>query len=291
MGPTASATPAGGRVHPGAIPPILAYHKIERRLELGVTRLSPRRFARQMQRLADDGWTTLTLSEVAACANGTRAPGPKELAITFDDAYRGLRDHAFPILEELGFEAACFVITEYAGRLNRWDVAYGGRRFAHLAWRDMRRWQARGIEFGSHTATHPRLTWLDATAVSRELVESRRALACALDVVPWSISWPFGAAGPRERRLATDAGYVAGFDLANRWRGDAMAIPRRPVYVWAPPTPAVGVLAPIEWIGAIGANRCAVGTTLIQRWSGRRALPANDATRSSARRLESAMGE
>ena len=147
------------------------------------------------------------------------------------------------------------------------------------------------MEFGSHTATHPRLTWLDAAAVTRELVESRRALACALDVVPWSISWPFGAAGPRERRLATDAGYVAGFDLANRWRGDAMAIPRRPVYVWAPPTPAVGVLAPIEWIGAIGANRCAVGTTLIQRWSGRDALPANDATRSSARRLESAMGE
>ncbi len=278
-------------MHPGAIPPILAYHKIETRLELGVTRLSPRRFARQMQRLANDGWTTLTLSEVAACARGARALGPKELAITFDDAYRGLRDHAFPVLEELGFDATCFVITEYAGKLNRWDVAYGGRRFAHLTWRDMRRWQDRGIEFGSHTATHPRLTWLAADEVTRELVESRRTLARALDTVPWAISWPFGAAGERERRLATEAGYVAGFDLANRWRGDAMAIPRRPVYVWAPPTPAVGVLAPIEWIGAIGANRCAVGTTLIQQWGRSRARPTRDATRSSARRLESAMGE
>ena len=291
MHPTATERSSGGRVHPGAIPPILAYHKIETRLELGVTRLSPRRFARQMRRLANDGWTTLTLSEVAACASGARALGPKELAITFDDAYRGLRDHAFPVLAELGFDATCFVITEYAGKLNRWDVAYGGRRFAHLAWRDMRRWQERGIEFGSHTATHPRLTWLDAEAVTRELVESRRALGRALDAVPWAISWPFGAAGARERRLATEAGYVAGFDLANRWRGDSMAIPRRPVYVWAPPTPAVGLLAPIEWIGAIGANRCAVGTTLIQRWSRRRAGPTTDATRSSARRLESAMGE
>ena len=288
---TATDMPSGGQVHPAAIPPILAYHKIERRLELGVTRLSPRRFARQMHRLADAGWTTLTLSEVAACASGTRALGPKELAITFDDAYRGLRDHAFPVLEELGFDATCFVITDYAGKLNRWDVAYGGRRFAHLTWRDMRRWQERGIEFGSHTATHPRLTWLDAETVARELVESRRALALALDVVPWSISWPFGAAGPRERRLATDAGYAAGFDLANRWRGDAMAIPRRPVYIWAPPTPAVGVLGPIEWIGAIGANRCAVGTTLIQRWSGIPAAATTGATRSTARRLESAMGE
>src|SRR5688500_11033266 len=106
MPPTASGMSSGGRVHPGAIPPILAYHKIERRLELGVTRLSPRRFAKQMRRLADAGWTTLTLSEVAACAAGSRPVGVNELAITFDDAYRGLRDHAFPVLEELGFGAS-----------------------------------------------------------------------------------------------------------------------------------------------------------------------------------------
>ena len=59
----------------------------------------------------------------------------------------------------------------------------------------------------------------------------------------------------------------------------------------APPTPAVGPLASIEWIGAIGANRCAVGTTLIQRWSRGATPPTGEATRSSARRLESAMGE
>ena len=288
---TASALPAGDHAQRGPVPPILAYHKIEARLELGVTRISPRRFARQMHRLADAGWTSLTLADVAACAAGARPLGAKELAITFDDAYRGLRDHAFPVLAELGFTATCFAITEYAGKLNRWDVAYGGRRFAHLTWRDMRRWQSRGIEFGSHTATHPRLTWLGADEVAREMVESRRALACALDVVPWAVSYPFGAAGARERRLARDAGYASGFDLAGRWRGDAMAIPRRPVYLWAPPTPAVGVLAPLEWIGAIGANRCSVGTTLIQRRTRARRAAPTDATRSSERRLESAMGE
>jgi peptidoglycan/xylan/chitin deacetylase (PgdA/CDA1 family) len=288
---TAESHRASGHAPRGEIPPILSYHKIERRMELGVTRLSPRRFARQMQRLAGAGWTSLTLDEVAACVCGTRPLGPRELAIAFDDAYRGLRDHAFPVLRDVGYSATCFVITEYAGRLNRWDVAYGGRRFAHLAWRDMRRWQGHGIEFASHTATHPRLTWLPDDAVDREMALSRRALASALDVVPWAISYPFGAAGPRERRIARAAGYTAGFALAGRWRGDAMAIPRRPVYVWAPPTPGVGILAPLEWLGAVGANRCAVGTTLIQRLSrGDRARFA-PVTRSSAPRLESAMGE
>ncbi len=254
-----------GHARGGSIPPILSYHKVERRAELGVTRLSPRRFARQMHRLAAAGWTTISLDEVVACARGERTLGPRELAISFDDAYRGLRAHAFPVLEEIGFTATCFVITDFAGRLNRWDVAYGGRRFAHLAWRDMRRWQERGIEFASHTATHPRLTWLPAADVARELAESRRAIACALDSVPWAISYPFGAAGDRERAIARESGYTAGFDLAGRWKGDPMAITRRPVYMWAPPTPGVGALAPLEFIGAIGANRCAVGTTVWQK--------------------------
>jgi peptidoglycan/xylan/chitin deacetylase (PgdA/CDA1 family) len=122
------------------VPRILCYHKIDRRRELGITRLSPRRFARHIDALATNGWRTLTLDELAACVLGDRALAPNELAITFDDAYRGLREHAFPVLEAYEFSATCFVITAYAGRLNRWDVAYGGRRFAHLAWRDMRRW-------------------------------------------------------------------------------------------------------------------------------------------------------
>ena len=46
-----------------ALPPILCYHKVDPRLELGVTRISPGRFARQVERLARDGWRTLTLAE------------------------------------------------------------------------------------------------------------------------------------------------------------------------------------------------------------------------------------
>src|ERR1700677_2976412 len=159
-----------------ALPPILCYHKVERQRELGVTRLAPRRFARQIERLAVDGWRAPTLDEFPQCALGVRPVGDRELAITFDDGYRGLREHAFPVLRAAGFTAICAIITDFAGRLNRWDVAYGGRRFAHLAWRDIRRWQGQGIEFVSHTATHPRLTWLSDQAVATEFARSRQAL-------------------------------------------------------------------------------------------------------------------
>jgi peptidoglycan/xylan/chitin deacetylase (PgdA/CDA1 family) len=245
---------------------------VERRHELGVTRISPRRFAHQIERLSDAGWRSLTLAELGACVRGERVAAPKELAITFDDAYRGLRDHAFPVLEAHGFGATCFAITEYAGRLNRWDVAYGGRRFAHLSWRDMRRWQGRGIDFASHTATHPRLTWIDDEQLTAELSDSRAALAAALDVDSTAVSYPFGACKARERDRAAREGYDTGFTLARRWSGDALLAPRTPVYLWAPPLPAVGLLAPLERLVGAVANRCAVGTTLIscvRRGSGR----------------------
>lgn len=257
------------------LPHILCYHKIERRLELGVTRLSPRRFARQMERFAADGWRSLTLDELAAAARGERVPRAKELAITFDDAYRGLREHAFPVLEALGFSATCFVITEYAGRLNAWDVAYGGRRFAHLAWRDMRKWEGRGISFASHTATHPRLTWCSDAEVRREMRRSRSAMHAALGSAPRAISYPFGAFGEREMVVARSEGYDTGFALAGRWTGDAMGVTRLPVYPWSLPKPGIGALAAVERAGALGANRCAVGTSLWKRW---REEPEPDAT-------------
>ena len=247
------------------LPPVLCWHKIEPRHELGVTRISPRRFARQIERLARSGWRALSLRELIACARGERPVGARELAITFDDAYRGLREHAFPVLADHGFAAACFVITDYAGRLNRWDVAYGGRRFAHLAWRDIERWRARGIDFASHTATHARLTWESEARVRVEFARSRAALESALGEPGLAVSYPFGAAGPRETALARDAGYTAGFTLVRAWRGDPMMIPRTPVYVWSPPLPAVGWLGPLERLGASAANGCAVGTTILQR--------------------------
>ena len=247
------------------LPLILCYHKIERRAELGVTRLTPRRFARQMEALAGRGWQAIGWEVLLSGIRGERAFGERELLITFDDAYRGLRSHAFPVLEALGWPSLCFVITDFAGRLNRWDVAYGGRRFAHLSWRDARRWEGRGVSFGSHTARHPRLTWLDDRALRSELEGSLRALTGGCDRPVPVLSYPFGAARAREARAARDAGYAAAMTLATRWEGDPFAISRLPVYAWSPPAPGVGWLAPAEWVAAATANRCAVGTSILHR--------------------------
>lgn len=257
--------PQAGGATLRVIPPVLCYHKVERRRELGVTRLSPRRFAAQIEAMARAGWRGVSLREFAECVSGARRAGDREVLITFDDAYRGLREHAFPVLRAAGFGAACFVITDFAGRLNRWDVAFGGRRFPHLAWRDVERWHADGIAFGSHTASHPRLPWVDATRLHAELVRSRDALAAVLGGPPLAIAYPFGAAGERETSAAAAAGYALGFRVGGQWAGDPGRVPRTPVHCWSSALPGVGPLAGLERLVATAAARCAIGTTLWQR--------------------------
>ena len=246
------------------LPPVLCYHKVERRHEFGVTRLSPRKFAAQVHALARAGWRGLTLSEFSAIIAGRRTAHERDILITFDDAYRGLRDYAFPVLRDAGFGAGCFVITDYAGRLNRWDVAYGGRRFAHLTWRDIERWHAVGIDFGSHTATHPRLRWVDDRQLDAELLISRHALELALGAPAVALAYPFGSASTRETLAASRAGYSVGFGVGGRWQHDPMLIPRSPVHCWSPNLPVTGVHAWVARLASTAAARCAVGTTLLR---------------------------
>jgi peptidoglycan/xylan/chitin deacetylase (PgdA/CDA1 family) len=247
------------------IPPVLCYHKIERRRELGVTRLSPSHFTAQVHALAQAGWRGMSLRDFVAVVRGDRRAAANELLITFDDAYRGLRDYAFPVLRDVGYSAVCFVITDFAGRLNRWDVAYGGRRFAHLAWRDIETWSARGIAFGSHTATHPRLSWVDDVRLYDELERSRLAMNEALGDTATAISYPFGAVDARVIAAAVRCGYTAGFTIGGRWAADALRIPRHAVHCWSPLLPVVGPLGRVERAVSTIASRFAVGTSLWQR--------------------------
>src|SRR5437762_4079343 len=154
--------------------PVLCYHRVGGPLELGVTRVGRSVFARQMTALARAGWHTLTLDEFSKPR--TTHDAPRTFLLTFDDGYASLAGYAYPVLADLGFTAATFLITDYVGKTNTWDVRYTWNRLKHLSWTDIERWRARGFEFASHAATHRRLTWLDDAAIETELRGSRETL-------------------------------------------------------------------------------------------------------------------
>jgi peptidoglycan/xylan/chitin deacetylase (PgdA/CDA1 family) len=200
--------------------------------------------------------------------------------LTFDDAYAALAEHAFPVLADLGLTALVFVVTDYPGRDNDWDVHYGWRRFRHLSWDDLAYWQARGIEVHSHGVTHARLTWLSDVQAEDELGRSRAMITRRLGVSPAGIAYPFGAVDARVQALAGAAGYSLGFAGPAGHGGHqpgaagCLALRRRPVYAWDVFAPPVVLREDLAGAFAMAVarltSRVAVGTALIQRLSGAR---------------------
>ena len=115
-------------------------------------------------------------------------------------------------------------------RLHR--VHQGGSRFRLLTLAEIRRLLEAGMDIGSHTVSHPKLSQLPAESSWKEIAESRCDLEKALGVPVWSIAYPFGGAdsvSTRELRMAASAGYDCafinfggGFKRGTPW----LAIPR-----------------------------------------------------------------
>ena len=167
----------------------------------------------------------------------------------------------------MGFTATTFLITDYIGKSNAWDIQYTREPLRHLDWNAIEAWKARGFEFASHTATHARLTWLDDARVTDELARSRETLSKRLGDCP-AVAYPFGAVDDRVARLASGAGYSLGFDGVAGIEGDPLRLSRVPVYLWDLANTPFGLrddeLGVAGRIVAYLANRCAVGTSVMK---------------------------
>jgi len=243
---------------------------------LGVTRVGRSVFARQMTALAKAGWRTLTLDEFSRTTRAAR----RTFLLTFDDGYASLADYAYPVLADLGFTATTFLITDYVGKTNTWDVRYTWDRLRHLNWNEIERWRGRGFDFASHGATHRRLTWLDDDEVHVDLGRARELLRNRLGPQAGrAVAYPFGAADGRIMRHAESAGYELGFGGV-RASGSRFDVARVPVYFWDRGDVPFGLRE--DGLGALGrivahaANRCAIGTTIMQAIRNS-ALPAESA--------------
>ncbi|HXO86943.1 MAG TPA: polysaccharide deacetylase family protein [Gemmatimonadales bacterium] len=253
----------------------MCYHRIGGPLELGVTRVGRSVFARQMTALAKAGWRTMSLGEFAGPLPTPHSP--RRFLLTFDDGYASLAEHAYPVLADLGFSATTFLITDYVGKANTWDVRYTWDRLPHLSWQQVEHWRTRGFDFGSHGATHRRLTWLEDEAVQADLGRSREVLRARLGAeAARAIAYPFGAVDSRIVRHAEATGYELGFGGV-KGNGDSLHLPRVPVYFWDIGDVPFGLRD--DGFGALGrlvahvANRCAVGTTMLQALTRKSAPP------------------
>ena len=220
----------------GVTPPdvlVLCYHAVSERWRSPLT-ISPGAMEDQLERVLARGYEPVTFS-----TSVLHPPAARTLAVTFDDAFRSVRDIALPVLRRLGVPATVFAPTALVGRpepmawagLEAWARGPHADELRVLGWDDLAGLAAAGWEIGSHTRTHPRLPGLDDEALARELHGSRTDCEAALARPCRALAYPYGAVDARVVRAAAAAGYQAAASPLGRPLGHpALAFARIGLY-------------------------------------------------------------
>jgi peptidoglycan/xylan/chitin deacetylase (PgdA/CDA1 family) len=186
--------------------PILFYHRIaelpagDALKPFGVT---PRRFARQMKYLADRGYRSLALTDLASMRSRPRG---KCFVLTLDDGYLDNYELAFPILQLYGFQATIFLVSDWLENNGRTGPAPA----AMLSRAHVLEMSQHGITFGAHSRTHRPLTELMPEEVWAEVAGSKEDLERTLGLPVTTFSYPYGLSN----RAVQETVRACGYDLA-----------------------------------------------------------------------------
>ncbi|MCS7061812.1 MAG: polysaccharide deacetylase family protein [Anaerolineae bacterium] len=181
---------------PQVVVPILMYHHIGGRADR--YHVTQEMFECQMDYLGQNGFTAVSIDQIAIALKGGPALSPKPIAITFDDGWRRQFTATLPALTRNNLRATFFIISSHAER-------YSGFMSFDL----LRQIRDAGMWIGSHTVSHAHLPGLSAKRLWYELRASRDVLEAALEQPVTILAYPGGAYNERVMRAAAQAGYVA----------------------------------------------------------------------------------
>ncbi len=195
--------------------PILMYHSISDEDESRVhpyyrTATSPAVFAAQIASLQSAGFRAVGLTEAAQRIAQPAIPD-NWVVITFDDGYRNFYTDAFPVLNRHGFTATMFLPTAYIG-----DTTTSFNKKDCMTWSEVRELQKCGIDFGSHTVTHPQLHDIQADRIKQEVELSKQTIEERLGSKVESFAYPYAFPDTdiqfrnRLREMLRNAGYASG---------------------------------------------------------------------------------
>ncbi len=202
--PTITHTPTPRMVYnePGSVQaPILLYHHVQGESAANRYEVSIPDFQAQMFALKDMGYTAIPISVLLqALLDGGDLP-EKPVVITFDDGHQSIYEHAFPIMQELGFPGVFYIV---ANRIN------GSPDFVNID--QLQEMVSAGWEIGSHGYSHLDMT-LNHGLADYEIRQSKLDLQQALSTNIQTFAYPFGTIDPFTAQMVSNSGYKAGMGL------------------------------------------------------------------------------
>lgn len=181
--------------------------------------IAPRRFHRLMRWFRATGYRTLTTAEWLQ----DLIPA-KRVLLSFDDAYDDLYTELFPLVIQHHYTPVIYLVADRIGASNVWDQKPGLRTRNLLTLEQIREMQKYGVEFGSHSLTHPLLPGLSDAQLRREVSDSKHRLEDMLGVEVKSFAYPYGGVDGRVRAAVAEAGYQLAFTAipGTNWWNDPL---------------------------------------------------------------------
>ncbi len=207
---------------------ILCYHSVEPdwASPLAVT---PDAFAAQCDWLARNRQTIPLETAADRLDSGGRLPRGLA-ALSFDDGFAALHEHAMPVLQRHRLPATVFLVAATltpAGHPVDWVDTPGTEPLTTLTLAQVLEMQAEGVSFQSHSMAHLDLTGLSFEECIRDLRDSRELLAELLGRPVTQLAYPRGRHSQQVRDAAERAGYRHAFALPERdEQPGPFAIPR-----------------------------------------------------------------
>lgn len=197
--------------------PVLLYHSVGESCDprFGRWNVTPEAFAQHIGHLADRGYRSLTVRELATTLLGG---GPEldedTVVITFDDGFADFHAHAWPSLRRHDMRATVFVTTGHVGQTSGWlaDQGEGERRM--MSWQQIEEVATAGIECGAHGHRHLQLDTISPPLARSEITESKRALEAVCGPVD-SFAYPHGYYTRRVKWEVERAGFRAACAVKN----------------------------------------------------------------------------
>lgn len=128
----------------GTALPVIMYHSILKDdKRIGKYVVSPDEFEKDLELLKDNGFKTVTISDLTAYVYDGKPLPEKPVMITFDDGYYNNMIYALPLLEKYNMKAVISVIGRYSDEYTR--TGEKNPNYSHLVWEDVRKLSQSGV--------------------------------------------------------------------------------------------------------------------------------------------------
>jgi peptidoglycan/xylan/chitin deacetylase (PgdA/CDA1 family) len=143
-------------------------------------------------------------------ARRTNAPLPNHsVVLTFDDGYRNFLTGALPRLAEREMPASVFLITDRIPDESQSNHAWSELDDeTFLSWDEVRELHQHGVEFGSHTCSHRKLSQIAASDAEHELRISQQKIRGHLSQTVMPLAFPYGAYSDAVVAMARELPYT-----------------------------------------------------------------------------------